>query len=733
MATRFAEASSANNDSGYEDERYMNDEEFYDGFVKYYVWNSIEKVLWDKWMMADDGSDDDGSSDDGGNSSDVDLLKEQLKSLSTELVTLRSSLKEGLSTDDPPHDAMKRDMIVRHCAHSSVYSTLEDLIHLSGPLTEDAIVRALQTRFYNADFYYTYLWSSSGVSGSGKTYASMQLLRQLFDIAGGGPETDTFKHLSAAFTVLRSLGNAKTVSNTESSRMGQFIEVHVTDGALYRTKIHCYFIDQSRIVKPQRHEKNFHIFYQMLAGLTQDEKVKLYLEGFSAHSLRYLSQGDTNQNEAQDAARFDTWKIRRARRTGVCRRRAHTGSSNGSLRSEWLHRDLRTCSASKKSQENGFEQLCTNLCAETMQHFYNTHIFKSTLECAKDEGIQCEIDVDYTDNAPCIELISSQRTGLLSLLDSESLLPRSTNESYVQRVRVQHRMNPGCSNDGQEADLFDRETVVHQIRGLEVLETVNLMAEGFSHRMRFKAFSNNYRFLLRSPLAVKTDNKAYEESKAILERLSQILSESNTPFSSSSWAVGQKHIFLSELTRQQLETLRQRRRNQAATVLQKNVLRWRAVRRWPSLRRTLEMRRKNWNHRPTPPRPAKSSALMSRPRPQPIIDTSDALEISRLCDKSTVQATINAYGLDMENAPPIPAKRTYTVTGNAKVGFPHTRVIVNTYQEDGRADRTLMKGEPVKVVGKSRKSGYLLVEHKNGFSIDVPFQYLSLPEKPNKC
>lgn len=59
----------------------------------------------------------------------------------------------------------------------------------------------------------------SGCSGSGKTYASMLLLRQLFDAAGGGPETDAFKHLSAAFTVLRSLGSAKTQANSESSRI----------------------------------------------------------------------------------------------------------------------------------------------------------------------------------------------------------------------------------------------------------------------------------------------------------------------------------------------------------------------------------------------------------------------------------------------------------------------------------------------------------------------------------
>lgn len=140
----------------------------------------------------------------------------------------------------------------------------------------------------------------------------MLLLRQLFDVAGGGPETDAFKHLAAAFTVLRSLGSAKTSSNSESSRIvsiytplglllilynylyiifiyvlrghtiiwssfhvhyqGHFIEVQVTDGALYRTKIHCYFLDQTRVVHPLPNEKNYHIFYQMLAGLTQEER-----------------------------------------------------------------------------------------------------------------------------------------------------------------------------------------------------------------------------------------------------------------------------------------------------------------------------------------------------------------------------------------------------------------------------------------------------------------------------
>lgn len=46
----------------------------------------------------------------------------------------------------------------------------------------------------------------------------------------------------------------------------------MTDGALYRTKIHCYFLDQTRVIRPLSDEKNYHIFYQMLAGLSHDER-----------------------------------------------------------------------------------------------------------------------------------------------------------------------------------------------------------------------------------------------------------------------------------------------------------------------------------------------------------------------------------------------------------------------------------------------------------------------------
>lgn len=49
-----------------------------------------------------------------------------------------------------------------------------------------------------------------------------------------GPETDAFKHLAAAFTVLRSLGSAKTATNSESSRIVSLLkEFHFFENISY--------------------------------------------------------------------------------------------------------------------------------------------------------------------------------------------------------------------------------------------------------------------------------------------------------------------------------------------------------------------------------------------------------------------------------------------------------------------------------------------------------------------
>ncbi len=83
--------------------------------------------------------------------------------------------------------------------------------------------------------------------------------------------------------------------------------MQVSDGALYRTKIHCYFLDQSRVVRPSPAERNYHIFYQMLSGLTPEERQQLSLRG-GADAFAFLNCGDCRVDEAAEAARFAEWR-----------------------------------------------------------------------------------------------------------------------------------------------------------------------------------------------------------------------------------------------------------------------------------------------------------------------------------------------------------------------------------------------------------------------------------------
>ena len=62
------------------------------------------------------------------------------------------------------------------------------------------------------------------------------------------------------------------------------------------------------MVRPLPTEKNYHIFYQMMAGLFIDERKQLGLHGYTVKDLRYLNQGDLWSNEAQEIERFDKWK-----------------------------------------------------------------------------------------------------------------------------------------------------------------------------------------------------------------------------------------------------------------------------------------------------------------------------------------------------------------------------------------------------------------------------------------
>lgn len=478
------------------------------------------------------------------------------------------------------------------------------------------------------------------------------------------------------------------------------------------------------------------------------------------------------------------------------------------------------------------EHLCINLCAETMQHFYNTHIFKSSIESCRDEGISCEVEVDYIDNVPCIDLISSLRTGLLSMLDVECSI-RGSAETYVGKIRVHHKHNSRLfdpkpsdvrlfgiqhfagrvvydatefldtnkdvvpddlvavfykhhcnfgfathlfgselkalyavenvprgvsfrisptshtdllngdepvstltqdfhtrldnllrtlvharphfvrcvrSNLHEAPNRFDRACVVHQIRSLQVLETVNLMAGGYPHRMRFKAFNSRYRLLAPFARLHRTDERVTDDCLLILQHVVELIAKQSA---STSWAQGKRHVFLSEGIRQHLEQLRAEKRRKSAVLIQATWRGWRCRHRWAALRREKGLQSIK----------ATTGGAVSRPRPQPIAGTPPP-DPNEKCDSKIIQQTCSLFGLDLERPPPVPPSRSYTVAGNTKLGYPQTRVMKMTFPEDGSGE-VLLKGEKVLVVGASHRRGHLVVEHKSA-TLHVPFQFLEL-------
>merc|ERR1712218_24478 len=130
--------------------------------------------------------------------------------------------------------------------------------------------------------------------------------------------------------------------------------------------------------------------------------------------------------------------------------------------------------------------------------------------------------------------------------------------------------------------------------------------------------------------------------------------------------------------------------------------------------------------------PFQNSQIMrsQRPRPQPISGTPppDASinnnPIDR-CDFKTIQQTCSLFGLDLERPPPVPPSRPYTVNGNKKISFPQTRIMSQSFSEEGTTDIALMKGETVIVIGNSPRRGFLVVEKRN-HTIHVPYMLLAM-------
>uniref|UniRef100_A0A8V5G449 Uncharacterized protein n=1 Tax=Melopsittacus undulatus TaxID=13146 RepID=A0A8V5G449_MELUD len=147
----------------------------------------------------------------------------------------------------------------------------------------------------------------TGESGAGKTEASKLVMSYVAAVCGKGAEVNQVKEqLLQSNPVLEAFGNAKTVRNDNSSRFGKYMDIEFDfKGDPLGGVISNYLLEKSRVVKQPRGERNFHIFYQILSGASEDFLCKLKLErDFSRYN--YLGLDSAKVNGVDDAANFRT-------------------------------------------------------------------------------------------------------------------------------------------------------------------------------------------------------------------------------------------------------------------------------------------------------------------------------------------------------------------------------------------------------------------------------------------
>uniref|UniRef100_A0A8C1CSV9 Unconventional myosin-VI n=1 Tax=Cyprinus carpio carpio TaxID=630221 RepID=A0A8C1CSV9_CYPCA len=142
----------------------------------------------------------------------------------------------------------------------------------------------------------------SGESGAGKTENTKFVLRYLTTSYGTCQDID--ERIVEANPLLEAFGNAKTVRNNNSSRFGKFVEIHFNEkNAVVGGFVSHYLLEKSRICMQSAEERNYHIFYRLCAGASEDIRNMLHLN--SPENFRHGKAGALKDPLLDDLGDFN--------------------------------------------------------------------------------------------------------------------------------------------------------------------------------------------------------------------------------------------------------------------------------------------------------------------------------------------------------------------------------------------------------------------------------------------
>lgn len=135
----------------------------------------------------------------------------------------------------------------------------------------------------------------TGESGAGKSFSARKILDFLAEVSSvNASESPIGSNIIIANPILEAFGNAKMPRNDDSSRFGKLFKIAMDDfGAIVGCTIETYLLEKSRTCRHGVGERNFHVFYMILAYVKEyepDWKDEIGLgSDLGAKDYRYLS------------------------------------------------------------------------------------------------------------------------------------------------------------------------------------------------------------------------------------------------------------------------------------------------------------------------------------------------------------------------------------------------------------------------------------------------------------
>ncbi|EQC26484.1 hypothetical protein SDRG_15662 [Saprolegnia diclina VS20] len=138
----------------------------------------------------------------------------------------------------------------------------------------------------------------SGESGAGKTETTKFIMKYLAAVSQNKSmrninvgQNDVMSQVLSSNPILEAFGNARTIRNDNSSRFGKFIQMQFDHyGVLIGASIQVYLLESIRVTSQAPNERNYHVFYELLAGASSDERAKYALG--KPKDFYYLNQSE---------------------------------------------------------------------------------------------------------------------------------------------------------------------------------------------------------------------------------------------------------------------------------------------------------------------------------------------------------------------------------------------------------------------------------------------------------